>query len=196
MDQDRIGALIRALRTERGMTQRALAERLQVSDKAVSKWERAMGCPDVSLLPALSDALGVDIASILAGSLHPNERDGGNMKRIRFYVCPVCGNVLTATDGAEISCCGRRLEALRCAPCDEAHAVKAEPMDGEIYLSFAHEMTKAHHIRFVACVGYDRVLLVRLYPEQGGELRMPHMPYGVYYICCSRDGLFSWKSGR
>lgn len=190
MDARRIGALIRALRMEKGMTQRELAARLHVSDKAVSKWERAMGCPDVSLLPALSQVLGVQIDAVLSGSLSPSERDGGNMRRIKFFVCPVCGNVIAATGDAQIACCGRNLEALEPRPCDEAHAVTIEPMDGELYLSFGHEMTKAHHIRFVACVGYDRVLLVHLYPEQGGELRMPDLPRCTLYIGCSRDGLF------
>ena len=190
MDARRIGELIRALRMEKGMTQRELAARLHVSDKAVSKWERAMGCPDVSLLPALSQVLGVQIDAVLSGSLSPSERDGGNMRRIKFFVCPVCGNVIAATGDAQIACCGRNLEALEPRPCDEAHAVTIEPMDGELYLSFGHEMTKAHHIRFVACVGYDRVLLVRLYPEQGGELRMPDLPRCTLYIGCSRDGLF------
>ena len=190
MDARRIGALIRALRMEKGMTQRELAARLHVSDKAVSKWERAMGCPDVSLLPALSQVLGVQIDAVLSGTLSPSERDGGNMRRIKFFVCPVCGNVIAATGDAQIACCGRNLEALEPRPCDEAHAVTIEPMDGELYLSFGHEMTKAHHIRFVACVGYDRVLLVHLYPEQGGELRMPDLPRCTLYIGCSRDGLF------
>lgn len=193
MDARRIGALIRALRMEKGMTQRELAARLHVSDKAVSKWERAMGCPDVSLLPALSQVLGVQIDAVLSGSLSPSERDGGNMRRIKFFVCPVCGNVIAATGDAQIACCGRNLEAMEPRPCDEAHAVTIEPMDGELYLSFGHEMTKAHHIRFVACVGYDRVLLVRLYPEQGGELRMPDLPRCTLYIGCSQDGLFAMR---
>ena len=193
MDARRIGALIRALRMEKGMTQRELAARLHVSDKAVSKWERAMGCPDVSLLPALSQVLGVQIDAVLSGSLSPSERDGGNMRRIKFFVCPVCGNVRAAPGDAQIACFGRNLEALEPRLCDEAHAVTVEPMDGELYLSFGHEMTKAHHIRFVACVGYDRVLLVRLYPEQGGELRMPDLPRCTLYIGCSRDGLFAMR---
>lgn len=193
MDERKTGALIRRLRLEKGLTQLQLAQRLHVSDKAVSKWERAQGCPDVSLLPALSDALGVNIGSLLCGALDQGERNGGNMRRIRFYVCPECGNVVAMTGEAEVSCCGRTLEAMKPVPCDEAHAIRIEPMDGETYLSFGHEMSKAHHIRFVACVGYDRVLLVRLYPEQGGELRMPYIPHGTYYIGCSRDGLFTCR---
>lgn len=193
MDEKKTGALIRRLRLEKGLTQRELAQLLHVSDKAVSKWERAQGCPDISLLPRLADVFGVQMTSLLNGTLDRNDRDGGNMKRIRFYVCPDCGNVMTMTGEAEVSCCGRRLEALKGVPCDAEHALHIEPLDGEMYITFEHGMSKAHHIRFVACVGYDRVMLVRLYPEQGGELRMPYIPRGTYYVGCSQDGLFVQK---
>ena len=51
MDHEQIGRLIRSLRREQGLTQLQLASLLNVSDKAVSKWERGLGCPEVSLLP-------------------------------------------------------------------------------------------------------------------------------------------------
>ena len=193
MNAERTGALIRALRTEKGMTQKQLAKRLCVSDKAVSKWERGLGCPDIAMLRALEEALGASVTSILTGGLDRRRTDGGNMKKIRFYVCPSCGNVITATGGAEVACCGMRLEALPEKPCDEAHALRFTPMDGEMYIDFDHGMTKEHYIRFIACAGYDRVLLVRLYPEQGSELRVPYMPRCTVYIGCSRDGLLVRK---
>ena len=121
MDQEKTGALIRRLRMEKGLTQRELAGRLGVSDKAVSKWERGLGCPDVSLLTAISQELGVGLDSMLGGGLPERSFQGGNMKRIQFYVCPACGNVITATGEVSISCCGRRLEAMQAAPCDAAH---------------------------------------------------------------------------
>ena len=80
MDQKKVGALIRALRREKNLTQRALAERLGLSDKAVSKWERGLGCPDISLLADLSAALDVDLAQMLSGGLKSNDFVGGNMK--------------------------------------------------------------------------------------------------------------------
>ena len=193
MDAEKTGALIRALRMEQGLTQAALAECLHVTDKAVSKWERGQGCPDLPMLPALADVFQVSVESILAGELRGSERNGGNMKRIRFYCCPVCGNVMTATGEAEIACCGRRLEAMPMRPCDEAHTLRLEEMDGETYVSLAHEMSKAHHIRFIAQVGFDRVTLVRLYPEQDAETRLPRMGHGRLYIGCSRDGLY-WQN--
>ena len=193
MNQERTGALIRRLRMEKGLTQRELAGRLGVIDKAVSKWERGMGCPDVSLLTAVSQVLGVGLDSMLEGGLPQSPCQGGNMKRIRFYVCPECGNVITATGEAVISCCGRRLEAMQAAPCDESHTPQIEEMDGERYVSLDHPMDKAHHLLFVAFAGYDRVTLVRLYPEQDAALRIPAMAHGTWFIGCSRDGLFSLR---
>ena len=115
------------------------------------------------------------------------------MKRIQFYVCPACGNVITATGEVSVSCCGRRMEAMQAAPCDSAHTPHVEPMDGERYVTLAHPMDKAHHLLFVACAGYDRVTLVRLYPEQDAALRLPAMAHGTWYIGCSRDGLFTLR---
>ena len=102
MDCSKVGNLIYTLRTEKGMTQKALANAMNISDRTISKWERGAGCPDVSLLRELSDILGVNIEKILLGDLEPNKKDGGNMKRIKFYVCPVCGNVISSTGMAEI----------------------------------------------------------------------------------------------
>lgn len=86
MDNEKIGALIRRLRREQGLTQRGLAEQLGLSDKAVSKWERGLGCPEVSFLPRLSGIFGVDLERMLRGDLTPNELVGGNMKKLSYYV--------------------------------------------------------------------------------------------------------------
>lgn len=67
IDKERFGAFLAVLRKEKGLTQRALAERLYVSDKAVSKWERGLSLPDVALLTPLSEALGVGVAELLRG---------------------------------------------------------------------------------------------------------------------------------
>ena len=88
------------------------------------------------------------------------------MKRIQFYTCPACGNILIATGGAEIACCGRKLGAMKARACDETHALHVEEMDGEWYVTLNHPMTKAHFIRFIACVGMERVLLCGCIPNR------------------------------
>ena len=73
MNCDKTGKLIARLRKEKNMTQKQLADAMNISDKAISKWERGLGCPDVSLLPELSQLLGVNIEEILAGEIELNE---------------------------------------------------------------------------------------------------------------------------
>ena len=67
MDYDKIGNLISSLRKEKGLTQVELANKLRITDRAVSKWERGLGCPDVSLLDDLSRILDISIIEILKG---------------------------------------------------------------------------------------------------------------------------------
>ena len=67
MDSLKTGALIAEARKEKNMTQRELASALHVSDRAVSKWERGAGFPDVSLLEPLADALGLTVTELSHG---------------------------------------------------------------------------------------------------------------------------------
>ena len=67
MDKERTGQLITELRKEKGLTQKQLADALNVTDKAVSKWERGLSFPDISMLEPISDVLGISIMELLAG---------------------------------------------------------------------------------------------------------------------------------
>lgn len=190
MDLSKVGRLLYDLRREKGLTQKQLADLMGLSDKTISKWERGLGCPDVSLLGELSRILGVHIEQILAGDLAPKAPDGGNMKRLQFFVCPQCGNILTATSTAEISCCGRHLEALVVQQADTHHDVRMEEVDDEYFVTSDHPMSKTHYLHFAAWVAYDRVTLVKLYPEQAAEFRLPLWQRGALYLYCSVHGLW------
>ncbi|WP_418667673.1 helix-turn-helix domain-containing protein [Allofournierella sp.] len=194
MDAAKTGALIRALRLEKGLTQKQLADRLHLSDRTVSKWERGAGCPDLSLFGALAGELGVDPGRLLAGELGQSPREGGNMKRIQFYVCPVCGEVVFSTGNAAVSCCGRPLAPLRAAPAEGAHTLRLTEMDGGLLAQLKHPMEKGHFISFLACVRYDRVTLVRLWPEQAAEAHLPAAGRADWYFYCTGHGLFRQKS--
>ncbi|MDD5953920.1 MAG: helix-turn-helix domain-containing protein [Firmicutes bacterium] len=193
MDNARIGSLICQLRREKSMTQRQLAERMHISDKTVSKWERGLGCPDVSLLAALSDTLGVDLSQMLDGQLTTNHILGGNMKRIKFYVCPNCGNVLTALADTSISCCGKKLLPQRLQKAEEADKLKAERMENDYFISSDHEMTKEHHISFVALMTDDTIIMRKQYPEWDLQMRIPFFSRGRLVWYCTKHGLFYQK---
>jgi transcriptional regulator with XRE-family HTH domain len=79
MDCEKAGKMIRTLRLEKKITQKALASCLHLSDRTISKWERGLGYPDVALLPGLSELLGADIGCILQGDLSVHAADGGNI---------------------------------------------------------------------------------------------------------------------
>lgn len=190
MDLEKTGELLSRLRKERGMTQKQVAGRLQISDRTVSKWERGAGLPDVSLLKDISALYGVDMEKILEGNLEEKGVEVGNMKRMKFIRCAHCGNIFWSTGGGEISCCGRKLIPLIAQDMDAAHDAKIEEIDNEYYVTFTHEMTKAHYITFAALVSWDRATVVRLYPEQSGEVRLPRQRRGELYLCCNKEGLF------
>ena len=189
MENERLGALIRSLRRELGLTQRELAVRLGVTDKAASKWERGLGCPDVIYLPQLSQIFGVDLERLLQGDLTPNELVGGNMKKIRYYVCPVCGGLTFCTGGAEVSCCGRKLAPLEPRKAGEEEKLTVEAIENDWYVSGDHPMRKDDYISFVAFATGDRLQVVKQYPEWDFQARIPGRSHGMLLWYSQKQGL-------
>lgn len=190
MDHTKIGKLIYTLRKEKGLTQLQLAEAMHISDKTVSKWERGLGCPDVSLLCELSKILNVDLSELLRGQLTSNDILGGSMKRIKFYVCPNCGNILTALSDTAISCCGKKLLPLELKKANAADRLSVEIIENEFFISANHEMTKEHYISFVALITDDALILRKQYPEWDLQARIPFFAHGQLVWYCTRHGLF------
>lgn len=196
MDSAKVGRLIQSLRKEKEMTQRNLALLMNVSEQAISKWERGIGCPDISLLSRLSEILGVNIEKILSGELRPNDQDPGSMRRIKWFSCNNCGNVITSTGGINLSCCGRILEPLQPNPINEEHNITVEEIEDDYYVTLGHEMSRSHYISFLAYVSFDRVLIIKLYPEQDADTRFPKMHGGTLYFHCNQHGFFQYDVGR
>ena len=71
MTNKSIGEIITACRKDKGMTQKDLADLLNVTDKAVSKWERNVACPDTQTLPKLAQILGISVEELLCGNPAP-----------------------------------------------------------------------------------------------------------------------------
>jgi len=189
MDSMKIGKLIYSLRKEMKLTQQQLADGLDISDKAVSKWERGLGCPDVSLLPGLSVILGVNLEALLSGELDANDLAGGNMKRIKFYVCPICGNLLTSTAEAAVSCCGKKLQTMELHKAEEGEKLSVEIIENDYFISSDHEMTREHYIAFVALLTGDSIMLRKQYPEWDVQSRIPCFGHGMLVYYCTRHGL-------
>ncbi|MCI8665695.1 MAG: helix-turn-helix domain-containing protein [Dorea sp.] len=190
MDNVKIGQLIYRLRKEKRLTQLQLAEQLGVSDKAVSKWERGMGCPEVSLLPDLSNIFHVDLEKLLSGEMNENETLGGNMKKMNFYICPTCGNMVTAMTDTTVSCCGKKLSAQQPIKAGEDEKLKVEIIDDNYFITSEHPMTREHHITFIALLTGDSIMLRKQYPEWDLQVRIPTFAHGKLLWYCTKHGLF------
>ena len=187
------GTTIKELRESRKLTQAELAEKIGVSSKTVSKWETAKGLPDISLLQPLAQALGISVIELMNGEQITNKNISANMLRCKFYVCPVCGNILSSTGDALVSCCGITLPALEAEEPDADHILNLENVEDEHFLSIPHPMTKAHFISFAAFVTSDRMQLVKFYPEGNAETRMQLRGRGYLYFFCNKHGLYRIK---
>ncbi len=92
-----------------------------IVNKAVSKWETGRGLPDLSIIEELARALSVSLSELLSGDLKTNENISGNIKKMQFYVCPVCENVINSLGDGSYSCCGINLPKLETENEDDEH---------------------------------------------------------------------------
>lgn len=187
------GNTIRLLREKRKLTQAELGEKIGISSKTVSKWETARGLPDITLLQPLARALGVSVIELMNGEPITNRNVSANLLRGRFFVCPICGNILHTIGSAVISCCGLVLPPLEAEEADDDHAVTVEHVEDEHFITVRHPMEKTHFISFLAFVTTDRVQMVKLYPEGGAQTRLQLRGMGQLYWYCNRHGLFRKK---
>ncbi len=86
MEHNTLGTKIAALRKQQGMTQLELAQKLGVTDKAVSKWERNLACPDIHSLPKLAQVLGVSVEELMQDQKTPPEAGKGDTVRLKLLV--------------------------------------------------------------------------------------------------------------
>lgn len=185
------GNTLKELREKKNMTQSELADRIAVGNKAVSKWENGRGMPDISILPDLARELQISIPELLADQVISNSNHAANMKKLHFYVCPICGNVIQSIGEGAFSCHGILLPQAEPEEADEVHHFQVEVIEHEYHVSMQHPMDKNHYISFLAYVTTDQVQMKKLYPEQAAECRFTRYGHGYLYAYCNRHGLYT-----
>ena len=158
MDNYITGATIKRLREAKKITQTQLAKQIGVSSKAVSKWETAKGLPDITLIEPLAKALGVSVMELMSGETVINKNVSSNILRSKFYVCPVCGNVIRTTGDTVISCCGITLPPLEAEEkiflvfyrrhyvCGDAEAVRGESVCEKLVADRSRVFERRSHL--------------------------------------------------
>mgnify|MGYP003334315521 CR=1 FL=1 len=192
MNQYVTGTIIKTHREAKKMTQAELAAILGVSDKAVSKWETGRSYPDITLIEPLAKALGLSAIELLSGENVINKNRAFNMNKTKIYVCPMCGNIITAAGEAVISCCGIVLPALEAEQASERcpFPLKVEIVEDEYYVSIEHPMEKEHYISFFLSANDSRIELKKLYPEGAAEARFKIRDTKDIYYYCNKHGLY------
>jgi DNA-binding XRE family transcriptional regulator/desulfoferrodoxin (superoxide reductase-like protein) len=193
MNQYVTGAMIKRLREAKKLTQQQLAEIINVSDKAISKWETGRGYPDISLIEPLSLALGVSVIELFSGENVINTNKSSNMLRMKLYVCPICGNVIQSIGEAVVSCCGISLPTLDAEPADDKHPINVEIIEDEYYVTISHEMSKTHYISFISALRDNGYEIKKLYPESNAEARFKISRTESLFYFCNQHGLFKFS---
>ena len=181
---------ISTLRKRAGLTQDALAEFLGVTKASVSKWETGKGYPDITLLEPIAKVFGVSLAELFSGTAVTNLNRASNLLRSKFYVCPVCGNVLYGVGEAAIHCHGVMLTPCEAEAPDAGHAARIDVVEDEYHVQIDHAMTREHYISFIAAIGQDAVQIIKQYPEQDAAARFKRAGVRRIAYYCNRDGLF------
>ena len=145
--------------------------------------------PDISLIPELSGLLGIDIMSLLSGDMTPNDFVGGNMKNTKYFVCPTCQNITLCTGEAEVSCCGKKLEAQTLKKAEEGEKLSVQVVEDDWNISSEHPMDKEHYISFLALASGDRIQIIKQYPEWNLNVRIPKRGHGMLIWYSTDHGL-------
>lgn len=145
------------------------------------------------MLEPIADAFSVSVAELLSGTTVFNSNVSANVMRSKFYVCPVCGNVIHSMGEAVIHCHGVLLQPAIPEETDENHKIFLERVEDEYFVRIEHEMSKKHYISFIAAASADRMQMVKLYPEGNAEARFKINGVKKLYFYCNRDGLFSME---
>jgi hypothetical protein len=111
------------------------------------------------------------------------------MKKTKYFICPVCGSISLCTGNAEISCCGRKLEALEMKKALPEEKLQVEIVEDEWFISSSHPMEKDNYISFVAFQTGEKVELIKQYPEWNLQLRLKKRGHGQLIWYSTSQGL-------
>ncbi|MBQ1187296.1 MAG: XRE family transcriptional regulator, partial [Clostridia bacterium] len=133
------------------------------------------------------------VMELMSGDTVINKNVSANILRSKFYVCPVCANVIRSVGETFVSCCGVTLPPLEAEEPDDKHTVVVERVEDEYFITVKHDMSKSHFISFMAYLTSDREQFVKLYPEGNAETRFKICGKGILYIYCNKHGLMKIK---
>lgn len=185
-----IGEVLKKYREKNNMTQVKLAQLLNVSNKTISKWERGYGYPDITMIHTISSLLKISVNELLSGLTVENSNISSNILKMKFYVCPICGNIIHSVGECVISCHGITLNPCIIKEMDDHHKLSITKIEDDYFVDIHHDMKKEHYISFVCGLSMDSLQFVKLYPESNAQTRLKIRGVRKIYFYCTNDGLY------
>ncbi len=189
MKKHNVSDIIKERRESLGMTQLELAQKLNVSEKTISKWECNRGMPDIAILSALARELKISLKELFNGKVITNANKSFDMEKLIFYICPICRNVITSTGEISLSCCGVDLIKEEAVLSNGNVKITTD----EIIFSANSPMTKDDYISFVCYVTSDKIDFVKLYPEGSNSVIFLKKGHGKIFYYDIKNGLYVEK---
>lgn len=112
------------------------------------------------------------------------------MRRVKFYTCKKCGDIIVSLDGKEMYCCGEKLDYSEPQEALGEDKLKIEKLDNELFISANHPDDKDNYINFVAYLRIDTMLIKRHYPEWDLDFRFPYLGQGKLIFNSTSKGIF------
>lgn len=111
---------------------------------------------------------------------------------MKFYVCPVCGNVVITTEEKNVTCCGQELKNQEVKKAEGKHIIKVENVNGQVHLTSEHGMTKEHHLNFIAYGKENQYLIVKLDTEKPVDVLLEEVEGAEIIFGCNQHGV--WRN--
>lgn len=181
--------IIKEKRKKKGLTQLQLANLLNVSDRTISKWERGVGLPDISILNELSKILQISIETLLEGSKDENKIKSINSLKSKLYYCNKCNNIIHSYIDIDVFCCGTKITSLILNKNNYKYPVNIGIIDNQVNINIKHPMKKDNYISFIFSTRFDKILITKLYPEQNLQINLPQS-FKNHYLYDTKLGLF------
>jgi len=177
---------LKAFRRSHKMTQKEFAERIRVSDKTVSAWERGDRHISAEMLTKVLRNFDISPDDFFLTEEEISDD-------FHFYICPKCDNIAIMHKKSKIFCCGIEMQKVQWNPSENSISAKTKIKNDFLYATFMHEMNYNHYIQFVALVKKNGFEIYVMNPGDSPEVCFNFRKRGRLFAYCNVHGLSEIK---
>ncbi len=176
------GLILKQLRKKLGITQRELAEKINVSNRTVSAWENNTRQMKLDKMLKILESCDMSLYELFTDRDFP-------MNNFRLYICKMCGNIIIAHREADVSCCGMLLKPESMEHFGKFPEYDVQRRDGYIKFTIYHDSHIRHYIKFISYITGKGSSYTTLSYSSPPVLYAPDYGEGELLVYCTRHGL-------